>query len=287
MNTMITSLSYLILLGFLLLFPACQKNDTSKIIFLKEDEGKQDLWIMNPDGKEEQQLTDLEFSVFWPDWSPDGENVVFTSYDEGYFGLYIIHKSGKNLRKLDLDVDMPDIPCWSDDSKSIAFMANRADGIQITDMKGKIIRSVAGGDIGGAYQKWSPAGPLLIFESGRDGNPELYSINAVTGEELKRLTDNNQADEWPSFSKDGATIAWSHGGEGAMYTWVMEADGSNQRILTQEVTGGDGFASFSPDGTHLLFTSWSEEEPVIYMVKLDGTDLRKITEGSNPCWSPY
>jgi TolB protein len=262
-------------------------QDTSKIIYLSHDREKQNLYIMNEDGSEQRQLTNTGFSVQWPSWSPDGKYIVFNSYDDGYFGIYIIDDNGENMRKLSLDVEVPDIPCWSDDSKKIAFMAERSEGIQITDLNGNIMTSVGGDGVGAAYQRWSPAGSLMAFESGRDGNAEVYSIDAISGEGLKRLTENDVADEWPNFSWDGSMIAWARGVEGNMNVWVMNSDGSGQRQLTKEILAGDGHASFSPDGSRLVFTSWSGENPSIYTIKLDGSGLQKIAEGSNPCWSPF
>jgi len=262
-------------------------RNTSKIIYLSREGEKQNLCIMNTDGSGKKQLADPGFSVQWPCWSPDGNSIVFNSYDEGFFGIYIINSSGENLRKLDLDIEVPDIPCWSDDSKKIAFMAERSQGIQIADLDGNIRGAVGGEGIGAAYQRWSPTGTLLAFESGRDGNAEVYTMDAVSGEGLKRLTENDVSDEWPNFSWDGSEIAWARGVEGDMNVWIMNSDGSGQRQLTRDVLAGDGHASFSPDGSRIVFTSWSGKDPAIYTIKVDGSELKKIANGSNPCWSPF
>lgn len=96
---------------------------------------------------------------------------MFISYDEKHQGLYTIDKFGENLRKVNIDVEIPDTPCWSHDSKSIAFMSEGKEGrsIIIVDINGVHLRTIAGKGINGGYQSWSPAGPLLVFESGKDG----------------------------------------------------------------------------------------------------------------------
>jgi TolB protein len=161
-------------------------------------------------------------------------------------------------------------------------------GIVISSLDGNVLRTIAGEGINGAYQSWSPKNDQLVFESGRDGNPEIYTINPVTGKELKRLTNNKMLDEWPSFSKDGSLIAWVRGVEGDKNIWVMNKDGSHPRQISQNINIGDGFPSFSPDGSELLFQSSSEEEPAsINIINLDGSDLRKIGEGFFPNWSPF
>jgi TolB protein len=273
-------------LSLAILLSACQKKESSKIIYLLEENRKQNLWSMNADASGKVQITDLEFSVQWPDLSKDGKQIVFSSYDKGFEGLYTISSSGKNLKKLDIKMEEIDIPCWSHDDQNIAFMADRSQGILIADLDGNVIKSVAGEGVGGAYQRWSPIESKLAIESSRDGNSEVYTINPSTNGSLKRLTADDQLDEWPIFSMDGSMIAWAHGGEGDMHTWIMNVDGSNKHLLTDEVTSGDGFASFSPDGSKVLFACWAKEKPSIYIVNIDGSGLKELSEGSHPMWMP-
>jgi TolB protein len=262
---------------------------TSKIIYLAASGNRRELFSMDEDGSGKRRLADLAFSVEWPSWSPDGKSIMFVSYDGSTRGLYLIDRGGINLRKVGTGAGFPDTPCWSHDGRKIAYTAEGKEGrsIEIIDIDGANPKAVAGNGIHGGYQSWSPVEPLLVFESGRDGNPEIYTIRADSGENLKRLTDNEQLDEWPCFSRDGSMIAWSHGIERDKDLWVMNADGSHKRRLTQNLAIGDSFPSFSPDGSRVVFVSGDEgHPPSIYVVHLDGSGLKKIAEGSSPNWSP-
>jgi|TARA_B110000263_G_C15302152_1_gene508549 Tol biopolymer transport system component len=265
----------------------CQKKlvKMSRIVYLPVN--KNHLYTMNTDGLGNTMLLETDFEPQWPRWSPDGKEILFNTYDKEYVGVYSLNFIDGSLKKIKISPSA-ELPCWSSDGRNIAFMSEDEIGIVISSLDGNVLRTIAGKGINGAYQSWSPKNDQLVFESGRDGNPEIYTINPVTGKELKRLTNNKMLDEWPSFSKDGSLIAWVRGVEGDKNIWVMNKDGSHPRQISQNINIGDGFPSFSPDGSELLFQSSSEEEPAsINIINLDGSDLRKIGEGFFPNWSPF
>lgn len=146
---------------------------------------------------------------------------------------------------------------------------------------------------------WSPDGTRVVFESGRDGQLSIYSIG-VDGSDLVRLTDPEYNDEGPVWSPDGTKIAFfsnrREGREGqpvSLQVYVMNADGSDQRRLTNEGSALDYHVSWSPDGTRLVFQSRPELNPGVhslYVVNLDGTGRTRVTDGqyddTSPQWSP-
>jgi Tol biopolymer transport system component len=48
------------------------------------------------------------------------------------------------------------------------------------------------------YPSWSPDGTKIVFVSTRDGNYEIYVMNA-DGSGQMRLTNNNDGDEYPRW----------------------------------------------------------------------------------------
>lgn len=81
---------------------------------------------------------------------------------------------------------------------------------------------------------WSPQGDLIAFVSQDPGNDEIYTI-APDGSNMRRLTENSwEWDKHPSWSPDGNQIIfWSNRETGRRQLWIMDKDGSNQRILLE------------------------------------------------------
>ena len=85
---------------------------------------------------------------------------------------------------------------------------------------------------GAAYAApaWSPDGRKIAFASERDGNSEIYLMNA-DGSGQRSLTRNLAYDGDPAWSPDGQKITFVSNRDGRYAVYVMNADGSGQRSL--------------------------------------------------------
>ena len=139
----------------------------------------------------------------------------------------------------------------------------------------------------------------IVFTSGREGDVDIYTMDA-DGSNVTRLTTTLGYDGGPFFSHDGKLICYraKHPTEPAdvkefqdllasgrvqptrMDIWVMNADGSDQRQITQ--LAGASFAPyFHPDNKRIIFAT-NFENPRgrnfdLYIVNLDGSSLERIT----------
>src|SRR5213596_961997 len=158
----------------------------------------------------------------------------------------------------------------------------------------------------------SPDGKTIVFTSLRDGDLDIYTMRE-DGSGLRRLTSALGYDGGPFFSPDGKLIVYrayhpSTPADSAEYRallarrlvrptrmdlWVMKADGSGQRQVTQ-LPGASFAPSFFPDSRRIIFASNypspTSEHFDLYAVNVDGTGLERITTDNTlnafPMFSP-
>lgn len=115
------------------------------------------------------------------------------------------------------------------------------------------------------------------------GGGDLYSISVNGGVETLLSTENCA---FPSYSPDGKYIVFSSIGNGNSDIYIMNADGSNAKRLTQ-TSGSETESSFSPDGKKIAFASTGAGKTNIYTMNIDGSQVTQITQendASSPCW---
>jgi Tol biopolymer transport system component len=150
------------------------------------------------------------------------------------------------------------------------------------------------GNVGPAAEySWTVDGSRILFESFRDRNDEIYSME-TDGTGLKNLSNNGFADQDPAWSHDGRRIAFHSNREGGPNNYadiyVMNADGSGQERLTPNPTF-DRNPAWSPDGKQIVFQSdrdGNEELYVLNVVEPEKQVRLTFDPGSDqdPAWSP-
>ncbi|MFN0151418.1 MAG: TolB family protein [bacterium] len=158
----------------------------------------------------------------------------------------------------------------------------------------------------------SPDGKRIIWTSLRDGDLDLYSMNA-DGTDVRRLTSTLGYDGGAFYAPDSKRIVYRAHHPAtpeaithykgliaanlvepkALEIMVADADGGNARAITHH--GAASFAPFwHPDGKRILFAS-NLDDPNgrdfdIFMINDDGTGLEKVVADSTfdgfPVFSP-
>jgi Tol biopolymer transport system component len=221
-----------------------------------------DIYTMNADGSAKTNLTNDAATNWGPlSWFPSGNRIAYSSVSEldpAQTELYVLYlgPDGGLVDKVKLtntaNYSESD-PAVSPDGTRIAFARYDPDSLRydVYVMKAEPQsrtnrpKRLTAGRGGGNWPDWSPDGTQITFTTVRDGNAEIFVMNA-NGSGKTNLTRNAAPDAFPAFSPDGKYIAFSSDrgadADGRSDIWKMGADGSN---LTQ-LAPPDSF-NWAPD----------------------------------------
>jgi hypothetical protein len=128
----------------------------------------------------------------------------------------------------------------------------------------------------------------IAFRSDRDGNTEIYAMNA-DGTGQTNLTNNSAGEEDPALSPDGSKIVFVSNRDGNQEIYLMNADGTGQTRLTNN-SADDVDPAFSPDGGKIAFRSARDGNAEIYVMNVDGSSQTRLTNNvagdAEPAFSP-
>lgn len=284
-------------------------GSNGRISFAKFSHGTPQIFSANPDGSDQQRLTDFprKFGAVISDWSPDGELIAYdTNKDvDGHNNseqVWVMAADGSGKTQLTRGPGFHGFAGWSPDGASMAIdsdwgdrelegiwviPSSDPDGVTI-DEAVQIVDTPGGADFDSEPQ-YSPDGETIIFT--RFKSPEKTAIwrVGVDGTGLDRLTKYKRNASDPDYSPDGTKIVFDSGDAGVTGSkgdiWVMRADGSHEHALTDTPpVGEDVEADFtlaqnpvwSPNGQRIMFTQFLPNLLELTVMKADGSRRRVV-----------
>jgi TolB protein len=262
---------------------------TSKIVFVSDRDGNDELYMMDYDGQNQTRLTFNKIRDYMPAWSADGKKIAYTSYKNFVAGLYILDLEAGKITPVSTRGNNF-APSFSPDGKKLAFCSTMdMDGnseIYIANADGKNIKRLTFNEAADLAPSWSPTSREIAFVSDRSGSPQIYIMDAE-GSNMRRVSFGGTYHDSPAWSPTGDRIIYVSRVENIFDLYILNLR-NNQITKLTESNARNESPSWSPDGRHVVFTSNLDGNLQIYSIDYDATNLRRLTsQGSNklPDWS--
>jgi Tol biopolymer transport system component len=203
---------------------------------------------------ERVRLTETTANERTPKWSPDGRRIVFSSDRDGDRDIYVMDlgtwlQEGVGYQPVNLTHN--DEPDWQ--------------------------------------PAWSPDGMHIAFSSYRDGNWEIYVINA-DGTDPMRVTEQIESDYSPAWSPDGSKLLFvsRRRGDADLFTYEF----ATRKLVKLTSSALDEYdPAWSPDGQWIAYVTRFEPQSDIFIMQANGLGAINLTNSSyvnelQPCWTP-
>jgi len=268
----------------------------TKIAYVSERGGNKEIWVMDYDGADQQEVTHLKSISLTPRWSPDATRIAFTCYVpfRGVTSAQICMYSAASNRLIAFPRyrGTNSSPAWSPDGSQIAFMSsqNGDPEIYVTNADGTHLHRITFAAGVSTSPAWNPkTGKQMVFVSDRGGSPVLY-LSDSDGSNVQKLDlpDMGYVVD-PAWSPNGQLLAFSWRRPSGNYDIYAMDIVSRQLVELTKDAGRNERPSWAPDGRHLVFESTRTGTRQIWSMLADGSQPRQLTfEGQNesPNWSP-
>jgi hypothetical protein len=182
-----------------------------------------------------------------PAWSPDGTRIAFVGNPDDDPQIWVVDVDGSNAQLVTAEsrAAAPSSPTWAPDGHRIAFVSqeNFEEGVTtgrivILDLQ-NTVRDTVYTDEGSSLRQvaWSPDGTKLAFSGPSRGTfDDRIQVLDLTGNSGPHVVSSGEEDIQPSWSSDGARIAFARFSLDSTDIYTVNFDGTEEDRITSEPT---------------------------------------------------
>lgn len=251
--------------------------DGSKLAFVSNRAGKNQVYVLDAAGGEARQATSFKNGASGPVWSPDGSKLACSVFLKPEEDLLEKEEEKKEEKKLE--------PFVTEEMKYKSDAAGFWDGkykqtaiVNLMDGKAELI---ARGEVDYHLQCWSPDGKTIVLSADETAErdfsfkSDLLQMDVETGK-ISKITDGKGYYGNAAFSPDGKYLGYTgHEREYENATlsqlWVQELATGNVQCITEnmDILVGDGVAADFQQGAHSPGFLWGEDGESFYFLASD------------------
>jgi len=249
----------------------------SRILYVRSNQGKKSIAVMDCDGYGAARLTDDKTLHLFPVFA-DSATMVFTSYQRGKPDIYRCVIGEKTHTVIAASRGIQVSPAVSSIDNSLVYASSKGGSpdIYTCDLDGGNTRHLT---VGGGVETapcWSPSGYQIAYTSDRPGNPHIFIMDA-DGANQRRITRKSRYCDAPAWSPRGEKIAYvSMNEKGKLDIWTIAPDGSDERQVTT-MHGHNESPVWSPNGMLIGFINRTGGRSDFYVMRPDGSRIKQVT----------
>lgn len=255
--------------------------DGKSLYFLSDRDGGMQLWQLPVDGfGEARKLTSFASGISSIKLAPDESRLLLELSDD-------------DLAKPDDEKLQPFVVTrrqFKRDAGAGYITAGQSKHLYIYDLENESLTQLTSGEFEENEAAWSPDGNSIVFVSNREDPDGDYSNDlwiVATNDEnpgrpLRRLTNDSQTKQAPSFSPDGRLVAYItavDGVYGLQHLAVIPSTGGEPVVLTLSLDRWVTSFDFSDDGRWIYFNYDDSGATTLARLRVRDGKIENLVEG--------
>ena len=257
------------------------------------------VWLLDRNGGEAQQFTDVKGRLSTYEWSPDSKTLLLVVTDRDPNEPDDERPAGAGAAPAGPNAKAPKpivIDRYKFKQDVVGYLTQKPPRLYLYDVATKKAEALTSGPLEAASPVWSPDGKSIAFlgKQGKDAERyntwNVYVIDAHAGSSPRQLTHydgvhSSASRGRPAWSPDGAHIVYtqSSGARQGAYNMsrlaVVSASGGEPSLLAGKLDRGVSAPRYTPDGKSIVFLVADDRWEYPETIPAAGGEVERLTKG--------